>query len=407
MSLELYREYSSPSEEADMKELTELTLRTLRIKYVQGPQQRDTHAKGLATVKGTFTIEPNLPEELRVGEEAHARGDLARLGGKFLGLAGQGLFQHLAHQLDAGELLTDAVVQVLPEPDALLERLREQVPLHLRILLGAAALAALIATAGSSPASAQQDFYRGRTLNLYVGFAPGGSYDLYGRLIANHYGRFIPGNPTMIAQNMPGAAGATATFHVMNVGAKDGTVLGAIHPGNIIEPIFGDKRKVRYDPGAFQYIGNANNDVYVCYARMDAPAKSFEEAMTKELIIGSSGEGASTRDFPLLLNRVLGTKFKVLLGYSGNREVQLAIERGEPSWQTRSTSPISMPSSSALVDTTPRTWPATAAAKSSPSPARSSGARSRLLLGRHAFGCGKSFAPAATFPYRCRSSLGC
>lgn len=200
-------------------------------------------------------------------------------------------------------------------------------PAYLR--LGPAMIAAALALGPAQAQDPVEAFYRGKSVNVVIASAAGGGFDAYGRIVSRHLGRHIPGNPTMIAQNMPGAAGATATFHVMNVGARDGTVLGAIHPGNIIEPIFGDKRKVRYDPSAFQYIGNANNDVYVCYARMDAPAKSFEEAMTKELIIGSSGEGASTRDFPLLLNRVLGTKFKVLLGYSGNREVQLAIERGE------------------------------------------------------------------------------
>ncbi len=194
-------------------------------------------------------------------------------------------------------------------------------------------LAALcVSICAAAPAFGQESvaaFYRGKTVNLVIASASGGGFDTYGRIVARHIGDHIPGNPAIVAQNMPGAAGATTSFYVMNVGAKDGTVLGAIHPGNILEPVLGDKRKVRYDPGAFQYIGNANNDVYVCVIRTDAPVKTFEEALTKEVIVGTSGEAASTRDFPLMLNRVLGAKFKVVLGYSGNREVQLAIERGE------------------------------------------------------------------------------
>jgi tripartite-type tricarboxylate transporter receptor subunit TctC len=184
-----------------------------------------------------------------------------------------------------------------------------------------------------APAARAQDavaqFYKGKTLTLVIASAAGGGFDTYGRLVARHIGAHIPGNPTVIPQNMPGAAGATATYFVTNVGAKDGTVLGAIHPGNIIEPVLGDKRKVRYDPSNFQYIGNANDDVYVCVIRTDAAVKTFEQALTQEVVIGSGGEAASTRDFPLLLNSVLGTKFKIVLGYSGNREVQLAIEKGE------------------------------------------------------------------------------
>jgi tripartite-type tricarboxylate transporter receptor subunit TctC len=193
----------------------------------------------------------------------------------------------------------------------------------------ASLMAAATLTGAAAAAEDVAQFYRGKTVTLVIASASGGGFDTYGRLVARHLGAHIPGAPAVVGQNMPGAAGATATYYVMNAAPKDGTVLGAIHPGNIIEPILGDKRKVRYDPSAFQYIGNANNDVYVCVARTDAPAKTFEEALTKEIVVGSSGEGASTRDFPLMLDRVLGAKLKVVLGYSGNREVQLAIERGE------------------------------------------------------------------------------
>ena len=190
---------------------------------------------------------------------------------------------------------------------------------------------AVTALSWSFAAKAQDvaSFYKGKTVSVVIGSAAGGGFDTYGRLVARHIGAHIPGNPTVIAQNMPGAAGATAAYYVTTVAPKDGTVLGAIHPGNIIEPVLGDKRKVRYDPNSFQYIGNANPDVYVCVVRADAPVTTFEEARKTQLVMGSGGEAASTRDFPLLLNAVLGTKFKIVLGYSGNREVQLAIEKGE------------------------------------------------------------------------------
>ena len=194
-----------------------------------------------------------------------------------------------------------------------------------RLIMAVAALA----WSGGAQAQDVASFYKGKTLSVVIASAPGGGFDTYGRLVARHLGAHIPGNPTVIAQNMPGAAGATAAYYVTSVAPKDGTVLGAIHPGNIIEPVLGDKRKVRYDPGAFQYIGNANTDVYICVVRTDAPVTTFEEARKTQLVMGSGGEAASTRDFPLLLNAVLGTKFKVVLGYSGNREVQLAIEKGE------------------------------------------------------------------------------
>jgi tripartite-type tricarboxylate transporter receptor subunit TctC len=181
----------------------------------------------------------------------------------------------------------------------------------------------------SAHAEDAASFYRGKTVTVVIASAAGGGFDAYGRLVARHIGAHIPGTPNVIPQNLPGAAGANAASYVVGVAPKDGTVIGAIHPGNIIEPVLGDKRKVRFDPNAFQYIGNANSDVYVCVTRTDAPAKTFAEALSKELIMGSGGEAASTKDFPVMLTNVLGAKFKMILGYSGNRDVQLAIEKGE------------------------------------------------------------------------------
>lgn len=193
----------------------------------------------------------------------------------------------------------------------------------------AAVIGALIVPGLAQAQDAVAQFYRGKTVTLAIASAAGGGFDAYGRLVARHIGAHIPGTPTVVAQNVPGAAGATAAYFVTGIAPKDGTVLGAIHPGNIIEPVLGDKRKVHYDPSAFQYIGNANNDVYVCVIRTDAPVKTFADALRNEVVIGSGGEAASTRDFPLMLNNVLDAKFKMVLGYSGNSDVQLAIARGE------------------------------------------------------------------------------
>lgn len=192
----------------------------------------------------------------------------------------------------------------------------------------AALVVVLLAVCAAPPAHAQDavaSFYKGRTVDIVIASDAGGGFDTYGRLIGRYIGAHIPGNPTIVPQNMPGAGGATDAYYVSAIAPKDGTVIGAIHPGTIL----GDKRKVQYDPNKFQYIGNANSDVYVCVIRTDAPVKKFADAFTQEVIVGTAGEAASTRDFPIMLNNVLGTRLKIVSGYSGNREVQLAIDKGE------------------------------------------------------------------------------
>jgi tripartite-type tricarboxylate transporter receptor subunit TctC len=192
--------------------------------------------------------------------------------------------------------------------------------------------AVLLGLCAASAAHAQDQvaqFYKGKTVTIIVGTSAGGGYDLYARMIARHLGKYVPGNPTIIVNNMPGAASNVAASHIYNVAAKDGTVIGAIFMGAVVEPLFGQKTRATHDPSKFNYIGNANKDVYVCLVRGDAPVKSFAEAMEKELVVGSTAPGASTRDFPELLKNVLGTKFKIVSGYPGSREVNLAVERGE------------------------------------------------------------------------------
>ena len=197
--------------------------------------------------------------------------------------------------------------------------------------LAAAAIAAGLA-GGAALAQAPDPvagFYRGRNVTLLIGSSPGGGYDLYGRLIARFIGRHIPGNPQVIVQNMPGAASNVAAAYVYNVAPKDGTVMGAIFMGAVVDPLFGEAKRSTHDTAKFNYIGNANSDAYVCLVRTDAGVNSLSDVFDKEIVMGASAEGASTRDFPSLLKNLLGVKFKIVAGYPGTREINLAIEKGE------------------------------------------------------------------------------
>jgi len=195
--------------------------------------------------------------------------------------------------------------------------------------IGAAAALWLLAGAPVAAQDSVAQFYKGKTVNVMVGSSPGGGYDLYARLIARHLPKHIPGNPTVVVSNMPGAASNVLAAHIYNVAPKDGTVIGAIFVGAVVEPLFGHKVRATHDTAKFNYIGNANKDFYVCLIRTDAPVKTFPEALETEVVMGGSAEGASTRDFAVLLDNVLGAKFKVVTGYAGSREIALALERGE------------------------------------------------------------------------------
>jgi tripartite-type tricarboxylate transporter receptor subunit TctC len=187
----------------------------------------------------------------------------------------------------------------------------------------------LALTGAAQAQDALAGFYKGRNLTIIIGSSPGGGYDLYGRLISRFIARHVPGAPTVVVQNMPGAASNIAASYVYNVAPKDGTVIGALFMGAVVEPLFGDAKRPTHDMSKFNYIGNANSDAYVCLVRTDAPVKTMADAFDKELVMGASAEGASTRDFPVLLRNLLGAKFKVVAGYPGTREINLALEKGE------------------------------------------------------------------------------
>src|ERR1700692_2829818 len=142
------------------------------------------------------------------------------------------------------------------------------------ILLGLFPALALAALSLASPARAQDavaQFYKGKQINLYVGSSAGGGYDTYARLLARRFGSYIPGNPAVVAQNMPGAGSNKLAAYIYSVAPKDGTAIGAIFSGAILQPLLGDP--VLHDPSKFIYLGNANNEVFLCLARTDAPVQ--------------------------------------------------------------------------------------------------------------------------------------
>jgi tripartite-type tricarboxylate transporter receptor subunit TctC len=163
---------------------------------------------------------------------------------------------------------------------------------------------------------------------MIVGSSAGGGYDTYARMLSRPFGAAIPGNPTVVVQNMSGAGSNRAAGYVYSVAPKDGTAMAAIFPGAVLQPLLSDV-PVPHDPSKLIYLGSANSDVYVCYVRSDAPVKTFKDVLSKELIIGASNPGATTYDLPLLLNSIVGTKFKIVTGYPGSREITLALDRGE------------------------------------------------------------------------------
>ena len=185
---------------------------------------------------------------------------------------------------------------------------------------------------GSLGFAAAQDtvesFYKGKQISIVVGSSAGGGYDTYARLLGRHFGTHVPGHPTIVPQNMSGAGSNRAAAYIFGVAPKDGTAIGAIFPGVVLQPLLTDA-KFQHDPSKFIYLGSANSDLYICLVRADAPVKTFQDVLTQELIVGASNPGATTYDFPALLNSVLGARFRIVTGYPGSREITLALERGE------------------------------------------------------------------------------
>ena len=193
-------------------------------------------------------------------------------------------------------------------------------------IAGVASLAGAAATNALAQDSVA-DFFRGRQISIIVGSSAGGGYDTYTRMIARHMGRHVPGNPGFIVSNQPGAGGNVLANQLATIGPKDGTVIGAPQSGVILEPLLGSI-PVKHEPAKFHYLGSANNDVYICIARADAPATTFKDALDKELIMAASN-ASSTADYAQILANVIGARYRIVMGYAGSREIALAIDKGE------------------------------------------------------------------------------
>lgn len=194
------------------------------------------------------------------------------------------------------------------------------------------ACSAVLLCIAAWPALSQESpeqFFRGKRVRILIGSSVGGGYDTYARLIARYLGQYIPGNPTIVPENMPGAGGNVAAQYIYAVAPKDGLHIGAVYANSLTEPLLGDKSRMRHDPSKFNYIGNANREVFICVVRSDSPVTGFSDMFARELIIGSTSVGGPSRDYPTMANNLLGTKFRLVSGYPGAREILLAMERGE------------------------------------------------------------------------------
>lgn len=173
-----------------------------------------------------------------------------------------------------------------------------------------------------------EEFYKGKQLRLIIGNAAGGDYDLGGRTLARHMPAHLPGNPAIVVQNMPGASTIVAANHLYNVAVKDGTVFGSFSRNLASQAVLG-RDTIKADPRQYGWIGGSSLPNRVCVVNVSSPVKRFEDMFQHELIVGGSGAGSSLSIVPTVLNKVLGTKFRVVEGYKGSNDAVLAMERGE------------------------------------------------------------------------------
>jgi tripartite-type tricarboxylate transporter receptor subunit TctC len=190
------------------------------------------------------------------------------------------------------------------------------------------ALLGLLPAVGPLPAAAQADFYKGKTVELVISTGAGGGLDTNGRIVARHLGSHIPGNPTIVARNMPGAGHIRAANYVFNQAPKDGTTIASFIPIFVMAQILG-RSKTQFNPAEFNWLVSTSSSNSTIYVWHTTGVKTLEDAMQKEVLLGGTGVGSYTVIYPTVTNNLLGTKFKIVMGYPSTNEISIAMERGE------------------------------------------------------------------------------
>jgi tripartite-type tricarboxylate transporter receptor subunit TctC len=200
---------------------------------------------------------------------------------------------------------------------------------RLRCVLRWASTIAAVVVAGATARA--EEYYRGKEVDILVGYASGGGYDTYARAVAQVLGRHLPGNPSVIVRNMPGADGLAVVNYMAQRAPRDGTVIALAARNLAVAPMLGsvDPSSIRYDPGQFNWIANLNAEVSVFIFRTELGIGTLEDLRRREAVVGATGLTSSGAVYPYVANNVLGTKLKVVIGYPGTSHVTLALERGE------------------------------------------------------------------------------
>ncbi len=182
--------------------------------------------------------------------------------------------------------------------------------------------------AGPAHAQSAEEFFKGKTLRMLIGYGPGTGDDLYARTLGRHLDRHIPGKPQIVPQNMPGAAGMTMLNHLYNAAPRDGTAIALIRRNLLAEPLFGTDQ-AKFEADKFTWLGSMSQETALCSTWHTSGVKTLDDAKAREVLVGSTGQASGSYQFPVLLNALFGTKFKPLLGYPDSGSIGLAMERGE------------------------------------------------------------------------------
>src|SRR5262252_9764903 len=197
------------------------------------------------------------------------------------------------------------------------------------ILIAAFALAATITLAARACAQDTSSFFAGKTLRIVVGFSAGGGYDIYARELGRHLGRHIPGHPSVVVQNMAGAGSLKAVNFLFNAAPRDGTALATFSRGIVFEPLIGHLDGAQFEAPKFNWIGSISDEVGVCAINASRGIATWQDMLTTKTVIGASGAGADSDAFPIVLRNLFHLPMRIVTGYPGGADVNLAMERGE------------------------------------------------------------------------------